>query len=320
MVSAFIIFLSFKLSPWPSTLLIRYAFNKEARKVNKQLEKHVPNGIQSIKNVAFESNDKDSKLDIHYPSLVSSNKNKLPVIVWIHGGGLISGNKNQVENYSKILASKGFVVVAIDYTIAPEAKYPKPLHQTNAAIGFLKSNAEQYNIDSNRFIIAGDSGGALIAAQIGNIIYNSDYASLIQMIPSLRKEQLVGLVLHCGIYNIEDMRMEGDFGNFMKTVTWAYSGKKDYKKVPIMKTVSVTHYIDSFYPPVFISAGNGDPLLNQSLELAQKLNSQQLYVDTLFFPKDLTPALPHEYQFNLDTEAGQIALERTFEFLKKVTE
>jgi acetyl esterase len=40
-------------------------------------------------------------------------------------------------------------------------------------------------------------------------------------------------------------------------------------------------------------------------------------VETLFFPADYKPELPHEYQFNLDTDAGRLALERTLKFLRR---
>ncbi|MBX2938472.1 MAG: alpha/beta hydrolase [Ferruginibacter sp.] len=314
-----ICFLWFKLSPWPSTLLIRYAFNKEAEKVNKQLEKHVPENVRSIHDISYDAKDKDSKLDIHFPSSIENTQNTLPLIIWIHGGGLISGNKNQVENYCKILASKGFVVASIDYTIAPEAKYPKPVHQANASLAFLIKQASQYYIDTTKVVLAGDSGGSLIAAQTGNCIYNPQYATLLQLNPSIQKEHLVGMLLYCGIYNIDELNTKGEFAGFMRTVTWAYSGKKDFKQVPAMKTVSVTRYMDSTFAPCFISAGNGDPLLNQSLHLAKKLTEMNVYTDTLFFPQQQSPVLPHEYQFNLDSEAGQWALNRSLSFLRKVT-
>lgn len=50
-------FLSFQFSPWPSTLLIRYAFNKEADKMNAALEKHVPAGIKEIKDIPYDPSD-----------------------------------------------------------------------------------------------------------------------------------------------------------------------------------------------------------------------------------------------------------------------
>lgn len=69
------------------------------------------------------------------------------------------------------------------------------------------------------------------------------------------------------------------------------------------------------FPPAFISAGNADPLLRHSTALAETLASHGVSVDSLFFPSDYAPGLPHEYQFNLDTDAGRLALDRSGAFL-----
>ena len=159
-----LVFTAFKVSPWPSVLLIRNAFDKEAIRVNEELQKHVPNGISEHLDLQYDSSDEDSKLDLFYPTEFMNSNVRRPVIVWIHGGGLISGDKTQVGNYCRILASKGFVVTSIDYTIAPEGKYPKPLVQTNAALEFLKLNADRFYIDTSNFFLAGDSGGSHIAS------------------------------------------------------------------------------------------------------------------------------------------------------------
>ncbi|HSF45651.1 MAG TPA: family 1 glycosylhydrolase [Chitinophagaceae bacterium] len=60
--------------------------------------------------------------------------------------------------------------------------------------------------------------------------------------------------------------------------------------------------------------------LPQSLSLSRKLTSMGLKVDSLFFDENLKPALPHEYQFAVDTDAGQLALERSVEFLYRLKE
>lgn len=195
-------FLAFRLSPWPSALLIRYSFNKTALSTNSELQKHVPQGVSEMLNIQYDIKDADSKLDIYYPSEVKDSNRQLPVIVWIHGGALISGSKEQVANYCKILASKGFVVAAIDYSTAPENKYPKPLIQTNAALAYLKANAAGLHIDPESFILAGDSGGAHIAAQMGNITADSSYSKLLGITPSVNKKELTGLILYCGPYDI----------------------------------------------------------------------------------------------------------------------
>lgn len=310
-----ICFVAFEVSPWPSALLVRYAFNSEAEKTNEALVKHVPSNIKSIQNQQYDLSDKDAFLDVYIPSVGNQEQ---PVILWIHGGGLISGNKEQVSNYCKILSSKGFVVVAMDYTIAPEGKYPTPLIQTNKALSYIDENADRFQIDTSNIILAGDSGGAFIAAQVANTIYNKKYAEMTKVNPGIHPENLKGLLLYCGIYDLPD-NMEGTFEAFMNTVVWSYFGEKDISDNTYAKTAFVCKHITSSFPPCFISAGNGDPLLSQSLELSSKLSEKNIAIDTLFYSANRQPSLPHEYQFTLDTDAGKQALKRSLLFLENVT-
>jgi acetyl esterase len=83
---------------------------------------------------------------------------------------------------------------------------------------------------------------------------------------------------------------------------------------------SVTNYVTGTFPPAFISSGNGDPLAPQAVALAQKLEGLGVETDSLFFPADYSPPLPHEYQFNLDIPAGQEALARTLAFVGAVVQ
>lgn len=59
-------FFSFKLSPYPSAWLIRYAFNKEAVKVNNALEVFTSKNIKTKSNINYDSNDKNAFLDIYF--------------------------------------------------------------------------------------------------------------------------------------------------------------------------------------------------------------------------------------------------------------
>lgn len=311
-----IIFLAFELSPYPSVWVIRYAFNKEAVRVNNELEKHVPEGIETISHVHYDENDPDAFLDAYFHPDSVKAKGILPVIVWTHGGGLISGDKSQVSNYCKLLASKGYVVIAIDYTLAPEAKYPTPVQQLNTALAYISSNPGTFHADTTFFVLAGDSGGSMISAAAANVITSSSYAEVSRIKPGLNPHQLKGLLLYCGIYEIDNLNTEGAFGSFLKTVMWAYFDTKDISNEAYAKTASVTNYLTSAFPPTFISAGNNDPLLPQSKILSDKLAAKGVPIDTLFFPENHEPALGHEYQFNLDA-AGKIALERSLKFLNE---
>lgn len=313
-----LIFMGFKISPWPASLVIRYAFNKEGEKVNKALEKHVPDGITAVLNQQYDLQDEDAFLDVYYPSTISNTSKQLPTIVWVHGGGWVSGSKGQISNYCKILASKGYTVVSVGYSLAPGKQYPTPVKQVNAALSYLGENAKNFHIDPSHFILAGDSGGAHIAAQTGAIITNAQYGRLMGISPSISASQLSGLILYCGPYDLELINLDSKYRSFIEDVSWAYTGKKDFTNDPFYKTLSVINYVDGNFPPSFISVGNGDPLQIQSKAFSKKLAALNVKVDTLFYAPDHLPSLPHEYQFNLDTDEGKKALEQSMRFLERL--
>lgn len=305
----------FYVSPYPGVWVIRYSFNKMAVETNEKLEAFVPAHINSKLDISYDDNDSDALLDVYYPADVSNDQ--LPVIVWTHGGGLISGKKSDLANYCKILASKGYTVVSIDYTIAPEAKYPTPIRQLNKALKFISANPGKFKADVSKIILAGDSGGSMIAASAAAVITNKSYSEVTKVKPGIDARQLKGLLLYCGIYDVNDLNMEGDFGKFLKTVMWAYFGKKDITNNAYAKTAAVIDYVNSNFPPVFISAGNKDPLLEQSLQFSNALKSNNVCVDTLFFT-DEQLNLGHEYQFTMDAY-GELALEKSLLFLESIT-
>lgn len=307
--------IAYRVSPWPSALAIRAAFDKNANLASQALAKHVPAGVAAQLNERYDASDSDARLDVFYPTAVENGERSLTTVVWVHGGGWISGSKNQIANYAKILAGRGYTVVGVDYSIAPGGKYPVPLWQVSAALAYLERNAKRLHVDASRFVLAGDSGGAHIVAQLANALGVPAYAAALGLAPSIGRAQLRGVILYCGAYDLGKIKLDGPFGEFVHTALWSYFGEKDFPKHPLYATASVINYLTADFPPAFISVGNADPLAPQSRALAEALAARGVRVDSLFFPDDYAPALPHEYQFNLDTAAGQLALERSVKFL-----
>lgn len=305
-----------KVSPWPNALLIRYEFNKGGAKMAEEMGKHVPGGINEVANQQYRPDDKDGYLDVFYRNNTTSQQ---PTVVWVHGGAWVSGDKNTIDNYLKILASYGYTTVGVDYTIAPERTYPYPLHQVNDALAYIQQNAERLHIDPNKIILAGDSAGSQIVAQMATIITNPGYAKDIGIAPTLSADKLKGMLLNCGAYDLALPNYSGPDGFFLHAVLWAYSGKKDFLSDPDLKRASVVNYATKDFPPSFITAGNADPLEQQSLEFAKKLQSLGVSTSTLFYPANHQPALQHEYQFALDGSDAQQALKQMVEFLQQQT-
>ena len=309
--------IAFQVSPWPAVLLIRYSFDKGAAEASRALETHVPAGVTAVLNEQYDPGDGQAYLDVFYPTAIADSERRLLTVVWVHGGGWVSGRKDDVGNYAKILAGKGFTVVSVNYAIAPGATYPTPVRQVAAALAYLVQNAARLHVDPARFVLAGDSAGAHIAAQVANSIAVPSYAQAVGLRPSIERSRLVAVLLYCGPYSIDHVHLEGPFGDFQKTVLWAYSGGKDFASNRRFATASVIHYVTSAFPPAFISAGNADPLQRQSIAFADTLESRGVAVERLFFDANYKPALPHEYQFNLDTEAGRLALDRSVRCLEQ---
>lgn len=309
------VYAAFQLSPWPGALLIRYEFDKGGARLSHALEKHVPADVAAQRNLRYDPADSNALLDVYYPAAVENTAQALMTVVWVHGGGWVSGSKDLVAQYARILAAKGYTVVAVGYSIAPGSLYPVPVKQVNAALGYLAKNAGKLHIDPSRFVLAGDSAGSQIAAQLANIISAPGYAATMGIAPAIERRQLSGVILFCGAYDLSLVNLDGPFHNLLKTMLWSYTGVKDYATNPRFGPASVVRYVTAAFPPAFISAGNGDPLLPQSAEFAKVLAAKGVPVDSLFFPADRKPALPHEYQFDLDNDAGELALTRSVAFL-----
>jgi acetyl esterase/lipase len=304
----------FSVSPWPGSMLIRQLFDKGGAKTAAALEKHLPSDVASVTNQQYRSGDPDAYLDVFYPGAASG---PLPTVVWVHGGAWVSGNKDDTDNYVQILASRGFTTVSVNYSIAPEHKYPLPVVQVNEALGYLLANAERLHIDPSQIFLAGDSAGSQIVAQVANTVVDPVYAAEVGLRPELAPNQLKGLLLNCGAYDLKLASSQTGLGGwFVDMVLWAYSGKKDYAHDPKMRPASVYDYVNSSFPPSFITAGNADPLESQSREFARKLAKLGVSTSTLFYAADHQPELPHEYQFNLDIADGQTALVRMVAFLQ----
>lgn len=309
---AFAGYAAFVLSPWPTALLTRLAFGYGATKTTTALAGHVPAGIREQRDIRYGSAE-DEKLDIYLPP--GNAEPGRPTIVWIHGGAFVAGDRRDVAPYLKILAGRGFAVVAVGYTRAPTAHYPTPVLQANAALGFLQREGQRLGLDPARIVLAGDSAGAHIASQLAAGLTSNDYAELLGLKPAIATASLRGTILFCGAFDLTAIDLSGPFGNFVRSILSAYFGVANPLDSERITQASVPRYVTEAFPPSFISVGNGDPLAPQSVMMAQALRDRGVTVDTLFFPPETEPKLPHEYQFDLDRPEGRLALDRLTAFL-----
>ncbi len=303
------------ITPWPSAMVIRAVFTQGGDATAAEMDKHVPDAkLTETLDVAYGDDGPDTTMDVFTPA---SATDPLPTVVWIHGGAWISGSKENVDPYMKILAAEGYTTIAVNYTIGPEATYPTAVHQINRALEHIDANADELNVDATQIVLAGDSAGGQLASQMATIMTSPDYAEILSIDPALEADQVIATVLNCGVYDLAALAaLEGIEGWGLKSAMWAYAGDKTWAEGATGSTMSTINWVTEDFPTTYISGGNGDGLTwLQSIPMAKRLDALGVDVTTQFWPADHEPALPHEYQFHLDMPDAQTALQKTIDFL-----
>ena len=116
--------------------------------------------------VAYAPMSEAQTLDLYLPDAATS---PLPLVVFIHGGAWMAGDKrNEVAaSVIPVFLDEGYAVASINYRLSGEAIFPAQLLDVKAAIRWLRANVATYGIDPDRIAALGESAGAHLAALLG---------------------------------------------------------------------------------------------------------------------------------------------------------
>lgn len=234
-----------------------------------------------------------------------------PVIVSVHGGGWVYGDKERYQYYCMELALHGFAVVNFTYRLAPEHKFPAPLEDTNLVFGWMKENGAQYGLDLENVFAVGDSAGGNTLGLYAAIWTNPEYARLypFQIPEGIR---LRGIALNCGDYRVEAAAKEFERTDALMQDYLPRGGTKEE-----LKMISVPDHVTSYYPPTFLMTSTGDFLKAQASFMAQKFVEQDVPFIYRFYGNRENP-LPHVFHCNIRTEDAKLCNEEECEFFKKL--
>ncbi|HET8931837.1 MAG TPA: alpha/beta hydrolase [Polyangiales bacterium] len=112
-------------------------------------------GVVLIEDRAYGSHPRQL-LDMYLPAMSDPQA----VLVWVHGGGFIRGDKRQRANIGYWGARAGFAVVIPNYQLAPEARWPEGALDIVRVWQWLRDNAEAFGLSSRRIVLGGESAGA----------------------------------------------------------------------------------------------------------------------------------------------------------------
>ena len=103
---------------------------------------------------------RDLKADVFVPP---GEVKDAPAVLLVHGGGWRSGDRSQLRGYGILLGRRGYVCVASEYRLVPEAPWPAQIHDVKAALRWMRANATALGIDPDKIAIEGNSAGAHLA-------------------------------------------------------------------------------------------------------------------------------------------------------------
>ena len=260
-------FIVYQTSVQPGAALVRSVFQSG-------VQVDPPAGFATIEptvtevRVPIHVRRRPGRRDRRVPALGPARRRRRPVVLWIHGGGFLANSAADFRDWGILLAHQGYVVALLDYSLAPETRYPVPVRQGNAALAYLEQHAARYGGDPSRIVLGGDSAGAQIAAQLAAV--QTDPALARSMGLTRRPGALRGVVVvFCGLY---DMRTVGGTGfPALRTYLRAYTGSRNWTSYPDIDQLSVTQHVTAAYPATFLSVGDADPFAAQAAELAAVL-------------------------------------------------
>ena len=221
-----------------------------------------PDGIRRFDDVPY-GEDERNMLDVYRPK---DTEGKLPVIVSIHGGGWVYGNKEIMQFYCMSLAERGFAVVNYNYRLAPKHKHPVPLEDANKVFCWVLEHADEYGFDTDHIFALGDSVGANILGLYCCLCTDPAYAEELSVHPP--KDFLPKAVaLNSGLYRL--VRGEEDLLDSLAEAYFPNGGTdEEYDSIDLGKRVN------DHFPPTFVMTALGDFLTCQAkpfYELLEKL-------------------------------------------------
>lgn len=278
-----------------------YKFNKNCKDIDAKRDAGltVPADIDVFKNLSYGPNGKANLLDVYRPK---GSKERLPVLVSIHGGGYVYGDKELYSYYTMMFASAGFAVVNFNYTLCPKCKFPAITFETNEVMKWIVSNQEEYGLDTGNIVMVGDSAGAQLVSQYALVTSNKEYAKVMGIdVPEINVK---AISLGCGFYKIDEIdKNSSDFERaYFNWNSSQYASK-----------VKVLDYIDKNYPPTFVFSCPGDFLYEHLEPMASLLEERGIDTIKRVYGDNETY---HVFFLDIRSELAKQANEDQITFLK----
>ena len=210
---------------------------------------------------------------------------RLPLLVYYHGGGWTIGDLDTHDVLCRQLANgSGCAVIAVDYRLGPEHRFPAAVEDSIAALRWVRANAATLGVDARRIAVGGDSAGGNLAAVVAIDARNTEDADG----PQLAFQLL--------IYPATDMRclaashVTNGQGYLLTsdTIRYFHDHYIDDRKHDLdWRASPLLHEDLAGLPPAFVLTAGYDPLRDEGLMYAQRLSEVGTRATCVCFPRQI---------------------------------
>jgi len=207
-------------------------------------------GVECLKNISY-GDAKRNKLDIYRGVDASQNNVSRPVLLHIHGGAWVIGNKNQqAKPLISYLAQNGWICVDINYRLAPHNRYPDCLIDVKKAIVWIKENIQNYGGDPKFIAITGESAGGHLCALAALTANNPEFQPGFEA----RDTRVQSVVPVYGVYDFTNQR-DGSMRAFLEKYVMP---KTSLENPDSFRSASPLFRINDLHLPMFVIHGDKD--------------------------------------------------------------
>ena len=254
----------------------------------------VPGDVTRYTDIAYGEDSVWNLLDVYRPAALEGKL--LPVIVNVHGGGWVYGDKNLYQYYGMSLAQRGFAVVNFSYRLAPESHFPAPMEDVNGAFTWIAEHAAEYGLDLKNLFAVGDSAGANLLGLYACVLTNPAYASRYDFKAPFDKIRLKAVALNCGAYHMQPMYCGPE--EMLETVALMEDLFPQGFGTEESFLISVTNHVTPGFPPTFLMTCSHDFLKDQTPLMAAELLRCNVPFTFRFYAAADKPLL-HVFQCNM---------------------
>jgi acetyl esterase len=205
---------------------------------------------------------------------------KLPVLVYLHGGGWVAGSVATHDPFCRLLSeAAGVIIVSVEYRLAPEHPHPEALQDARAAVLWAADNAAQWGADPARLALGGDSSGAHLAAVTANRLCSTREG------PALRALVLLYPVTdHPNANHLSYTENATGYGLEAKLMRWFWEqyARGFSPDDPDVSPLRV-HKVPPL-PPTLVATAEYDVLRDDGIAYAEKIGAAGIAVTHLHAP------------------------------------